>query len=103
MGLRAGDSIRTAEDSYARLDRALAESERTRDELARANAEIRAVHVAYADLLNLVDERTHGRVRGLVEDAASELAELLEEEMEAARQLHPHNFPGGTDEPRTGV
>jgi hypothetical protein len=81
MGLRAGDSIRTAEGSYARLDRALAESECTRDELARANAEIRAVHVAYADLLNLVDERTHGRVRGLVEDAASELAELLEEEM----------------------
>jgi len=103
MGLRAGDSIRTAEDSYARLDRALAESERTRDELARANAEIRAVHVAYADLLNLVDERTHGRVRGLVEDAASELAELLEEEMEAARQLQPRNFPGGTHNPDPGL
>ena len=77
----------------ARLGRALADAERARDELAdanqdlaRANAQIQAVHIAYADLLNLTDERTHGRVRELIEDAGEELAELLEAEMERERQ-----------------
>jgi len=67
---------------------ALADSERARDELgnankdlARTNAQIQAVHIAYADLLNLTDERTRGRVRELIEDAGEDLAELLESEM----------------------
>jgi len=71
----------------------LADAERTRDELAdvnedlaRANAQIQAVHVAYADLLNLTDEQTHGRVRELIEDAGGGLAELLEAEMERERR-----------------
>jgi hypothetical protein len=92
MGLRARDSIRTAEDAYTRLDQALAESERTRDQLttanedlARANLELRTMHIAMADLLNLADERTEGRMRELIEDTGSELAELLDEEIGRSR------------------
>lgn len=86
------DAIRTAEGAYSRLDHALAETERTRDqlsvsnqELARANAHVQALHIAHADLLNLADERSHGRLRKLVEDTGSELAELLEDELDHAR------------------
>lgn len=93
MALRARDSIRTAESAYGRLDRELADAERARDQLAnanedlaRANVQIQAVHIAYADLLNLTDERTHGRVRELIEDAGGELAEFLEGEMERERR-----------------
>lgn len=39
-----------------------------------------------ADILNLADERTHGLMRELVEETGSELAELLEEEMEQRRR-----------------
>ncbi len=93
MTLRASASIRSAESAYSHLDGALADAERTRDELAdanedlaRANAQIQAVHVAYADLLNLTDEQTHGRVRELIEDTGGGLAEILEEEMERERR-----------------
>jgi len=92
MAVRARDSIRTAETAYSRLDRALVEAERTRDwlreandELARANAQIQAMHIAFADLLNLADERSSGRMRELIEDAGDDLAELLEEKMEQRR------------------
>ncbi len=92
MALRAREAIRTAEDAYARLDRALAESERARDELAaanedlvRVNMELRVMHTAFADLLNLADERSSGRMRELIEDTGDELAKLLEEEMEQHR------------------
>jgi hypothetical protein len=40
MAFRATESIRTAETAYLRLDRALADTEKARDELARANVEI---------------------------------------------------------------
>jgi len=40
----------------------------------------------YADLLNLTDERTHGRMRELIMDTGEDLAELLEEEMERERR-----------------
>jgi hypothetical protein len=63
--------------------------ERTRDELVeaneelgRANVQIRAMHIAFADLLNLADERTNGRVRALIEDTGIELAELLAEQIQ---------------------
>jgi hypothetical protein len=86
MALRARDSIRTAEDAYSRLDRALSGSERAREEfaaanqdLALANLELRVMHTALADLPNLADERSGGRMRELIEDAGDELAELLEE------------------------
>jgi len=86
MAFRATDSISSAEAAYARLDRALAEAERTRDDLARANAEIRAIQVAYAELLNLADERTDGRMRELIEDTGDELAAILEEEISQQRR-----------------
>jgi hypothetical protein len=93
MALRARSSIRTAESAYARLDRALSESERARDELAaanedlaRVNMELRVMHTAFADLLNLADERSSGRMRELIEDAGDDLAELLEEKMQQRRR-----------------
>jgi hypothetical protein len=86
MAFRATESIRTAETAYLRLDRALADTERARDELARANAEIEAIQIAFADLLNLADERTQGRIRELIEDAGQELADMLEEELTPRRQ-----------------
>jgi hypothetical protein len=93
MALRARNSIQSAESAYGRLDRALADTERARDELAdanqdlaRANAQIQAVHVAYADLLNLTDDRTSGRMRELIEDTGEDLAGFLEAEMERERR-----------------
>lgn len=81
MAFRATESIRTAESAYKRLDGALGETERAKDNLAQANAEIRTIQIAFADLLNLADERTHGRIRELIEDAGDDLAQLLEEEI----------------------
>jgi hypothetical protein len=86
MAFRATDSISSAESAYARLDRALAETERTRDGLADANAEIRAIQIAYAEVLNLADERTEGRMRALIEDTGDELAAILEEELGERRR-----------------
>lgn len=86
MAFRATDSISSAERAYARLDRALAETERTRDDLARANAEIRTIQIAYAELLNLADERTDGRMRELIEDTGDELAAILEDEIGQQRR-----------------
>jgi hypothetical protein len=89
MALRARDSIRTAEGAYRRLDRTLADAERAKDglllanrDLSHANAEIRALHIAYADLLNLTDERTQGRIRALIEDTGGILAKVLTDELE---------------------
>lgn len=93
MAFRARDSIRTAEDAYIRLDRALVDVERARDrleesneELARANARVQAIQIAHAELLNLADERTDGRMRGLIEETGSDLAEILAEELDRARE-----------------
>jgi hypothetical protein len=89
MALRGRDAIRSAEDAYERLDKSLAETERARDELAvaneelgRANVQIRAMHVANAQLLNLADERADGRIRELIEETGDDLAALLEEQLE---------------------
>jgi hypothetical protein len=88
MAARGRDAIRTAEDAYERLDDSLAEMEHARDELdaaneelRRANVEIRAMSVANAQLLNLADERTGGRMRDLIEETGTDLAALLEEQM----------------------
>ena len=86
MAFRATDSIGSAESAYVRLDRALADTEKTRDDLARANAEVRAIQIAYAELLNLADERTEGRMRELIEDTGFELAAILEEEIAQRRR-----------------
>ena len=94
MALRARESIRTAEDAYSRLDRALADAEHARDELILANEELRkanvqlqAMQIALRDALNLADERTHGRMRELIEDVGGELADLLEEQLTRRQKL----------------
>jgi hypothetical protein len=93
MAVRARSSIRTAEEAYGRLDSALADSERARDqlaaaneELARTNLELRTTQLAMADVLNFADDRTHGRMRELIENTGGELAELLEQELERSRR-----------------
>lgn len=93
MALRARAAIRSAEDAYSRLDHSLADIERARDDLAlaneelsRANARVQAMQIAHAELLNLADERTHGRMRELIEETGSDLAELLKEELDRARR-----------------
>lgn len=47
------------------------------DELARANVEIRAVHTGLENLLVIADERTHGALRELIEEAGEDLAAFL--------------------------
>jgi hypothetical protein len=89
MVCRARDSLRTAERSSELLDSVLAESERTMDKLHRANAslqrknvELRTLQLAVAQGFNLIDERTKGRLRELVEQAGDDLAALVEETFE---------------------
>lgn len=84
LALRASGSIRDLEHAYGRLDHAHVVLERTKDrleaaneELARTNVELRSVHTAFEDLLVITDERTHGGLRVLVEDAGDDLARLL--------------------------
>jgi hypothetical protein len=86
MGVRARDSIRMAERSSELLNSALAESERAQNELRlaneklqRTNASLRTLHIAVAQGFNLIDERTQGRLRGLVEEAGDDLAALVAE------------------------
>ena len=93
MALRARAAIRSAENAYSRLDESLADVERARDdltlaneELARSNARVQAMQIVHAELLNLADERTHGRMRELIEETGSDLAELLKEELDRARR-----------------
>lgn len=93
MVLRARETIKADEAAYARLDQALANAERSRDRLAagneelrQANVQLRAIHIALSDALNLADERSHGRMRELIEDTGEELAELLEEQLERHRR-----------------
>lgn len=89
MALRARDSIRTAERSSELLDGALAESERVRDDLhianeklQRTNASLRTLQIAVAQGFNLIDERTQGRLRELVEEAGDDLAALVDETLD---------------------
>ncbi len=86
MAVRSAGSIRSAEAAYRGLDQALAVSERTRDvlllaneELARANVQLRANHIAVGAMLNVTDERTNGRLRELVEQTGDDLLEILEQ------------------------
>jgi hypothetical protein len=89
MVLRARDSVRTAELSSELLDSVLVESERTRDELhvanaqlQKTNAELRTLQLAVAQGFNLIDERTQGRLRELIEQAGDDLAALVDETLE---------------------
>ena len=89
MALRARDSIRAVERSSEALDRALAESEHARDELhianaklQRTNADLRTLQIAVTQGFNFIDERTHGRLRELVEEAGDELAALVDDTLD---------------------
>jgi hypothetical protein len=89
MVTRARGSLRTAEQSSEMLDSVLAESERTRDELhlansrlQQANADLRTLQLAVAQGFNLIDERTQGRLRELVQEAGDDLAALVDETMD---------------------
>jgi hypothetical protein len=84
MAFRARNSIREVERAYIDLDHAHLALERAHDELAQANdelartnVEIRAVHAAFEDLLVIADERTHGGLRELIEEAGEDLAQFL--------------------------
>ncbi|MEZ5101225.1 MAG: hypothetical protein R3C15_15775 [Thermoleophilia bacterium] len=84
MALRAHGAITSAERSSESLDRALADSERARDDLDRANAELQRSNAAlrttgsFAQAFELIDERTHGNLRGLVQEAGTEIADLVD-------------------------
>lgn len=96
MALRARDSIGTAERSPELLDRALAESERARDDLnvanaklQRTNADLRTLQIAVAQGFNLIDERTEGRLRALVAEAGDDLASLVDEALDDEADRRP--------------
>ena len=82
--MRVWRSASTSSPTAARSYRALAETERTHDELAianedmlRANVQIRAMHIAIDELLNVADERANGRMRDLIEETGDDLVALL--------------------------
>jgi hypothetical protein len=83
---RAQDAIRTAAYSSDLLDDALVQSERARDalnlaneRLQRKNAEMRTLQIAVAHGFNLIDDRTQGRLRELIEEAGDDLVALVDE------------------------
>lgn len=89
MVARARDSLRTAEHAAELLDGAVLESERARDQLHAANAQLRktnadqlVTHLAVAQAFDLIDERTQGRLREVVEQAGGDLAALVEESLD---------------------
>ena len=89
MVARARDSLRTAEHAAELLDGAVLESERARDELHSVNAQLRKANadqlvaqLAVAQAFNLIDERTQGRLRAVVEEAGGDLAALVEEALD---------------------
>ncbi len=89
MVIRARDSLRSAERSSVLLDSALTESERKRTELDLANARLQqtnaslqTLHLAVRQGFNLIDERTQGRLRELVEQTGDDLAALVDERIE---------------------
>lgn len=89
MVLRAHRSLRTAELSSALLEAVLAESERARarldvdnTKLQQANAGLRTIQLAVAQGFDLIDERTQGRLRKLVEESGDDLAALVDETLD---------------------
>jgi hypothetical protein len=86
MAFRAQDALRTGAHSSELLDDALLQSERARDalnlaneRLQRKNAELRTLQIAVAQGFNLIDERTQGRLRELIEQAGDDLVALFDE------------------------
>lgn len=68
MAVRASKSIRDRDELLA-----------ANEELQRRNVELRALQLAVVRGLHVVDERTQGRLRDLVEETGDELAELVDE------------------------
>ena len=95
LAVRARRSFRVLERAYLELDRGLFESEQTRErlsvaigELAGANVQLRAMSIAFAELLNLANERSNGRMRALIEETGAELAQILTEHLSTAQRVH---------------
>ena len=89
MVTRARRSLRTAELSSALLEAVLAESERARArldmdnaKLQQANAGLRTIQLALAQGFDLIDERTQGRLRKIVEESGDALAALVDETLD---------------------
>lgn len=89
MSLRGRNAILTAEQASIELDRALATTEHDRDELHQANTlleerldELRTLRLVSAQWLNVLDDRSDGRLRELVERAGGDLEALTEEHCE---------------------
>ncbi len=68
------------------LDAALVKSRRAQEELSaaneglqRTNIELQALHIAMTQGFSLIDERTEGRLRALVEEAGDDLVALVDE------------------------
>jgi cell shape-determining protein MreC len=82
-----------AQQELARLQRTAFRIRRERDQLRdanidlqRRNAAIRAQEIAFRDLLNLADERSHGQMRALISTTGAALADLLEAQLARAPQ-----------------
>lgn len=86
-GLLCG-ALRGSGREPAALRQLLVGVECERDALLAANAELRndnvalrSMDIAFRDVLNLADERSHGQLRNLVGQIGETLAEWLEEQM----------------------
>ena len=95
LAVRARRSIHVLTRAYLELDRGLFKSEQTRErlsvaigELAGANVQLRAMSIAFAELLNLANERSNGRMRALIEETGAELAQILHEHLSTAERVH---------------
>jgi hypothetical protein len=95
LALASGRSIRALEAAYLELDQALFVCEQRCDRLsfenealADGNVELRAAQIAFAELLNLANERSNGQMRALVEETGAELAEILIEQLRSAQRVH---------------
>jgi hypothetical protein len=95
LALVARRSTRVLAAAYLELDGALFVSEQRCDRLslenealADGNVELRAAQIAFAELLNLANERSNGQMRALVEETGAELAEILIEQLRTAQRVH---------------
>jgi hypothetical protein len=89
MAVKARAAIRAEIRSREVCDRALAKSERAREELRladerlqRRNADLQAFQLAVVQGFDVIDERTQGRLTELVEEAGDELAALVDDALD---------------------
>lgn len=84
LAIRASLAAREVERAYLRLDTAHLDLERAKDaleeanvELAHKNVELSTLQVTFEASLAVLDERTKGRFRQLLEEAGDDLARLF--------------------------